>query len=77
MQITVEKCRNIWITRCEKSRFELVMAKIWIKKFKYLNIFTKKNVGNYSLNLCEPLNKLSLCRFATPLLTALKNCSNP
>jgi len=42
---TVWKCRKIWIPRCEKSRFYLVLMKIWIKNLDKPNIFVKKKTN--------------------------------
>ena len=42
------KCRKIWITRCEKSRFYPVLAKIRIKNPNKPNVFINNNVRNHS-----------------------------
>jgi len=35
-QTGTRKCTKIWITRCEKSRFYIVLAKIWVKNLDEL-----------------------------------------
>ena len=68
---TAWKCRKIRITRCEKSRFYLVLAKIWIKNRDKQKISIKKNVRNHSYYQFHPVlakNQINRIRITRGLL---------